>query len=551
MFPRLRHLTRANEIVATFARHGFATLLKSSGLTQFLPIKVPVPEGAAATAKALREICEELGPTFIKLGQIASTRSDLLSQEYLEELRKLQDNASPVDPELVRDAILEELGESPDELFADFEELPRASASIGQVHGAMLKDGTRVVMKVQRPGIVEQVKADMDILKTAALWIDRHSEIGKKYDLPGVVEDFSSTLFDELSYLKEGRNAERLRKNLRSDTDTRAFYIPRVYWDFTTDRVICWEEISGHRIEDLDAADIPGLRRPELARDFLNGYLQQIFIDGYYHADPHPGNLRILHNGRLALMDFGMMGQLNRDMMEQFANMISSLVEKDSYTLASTLVEMAGKDSSQLDFKAFRSDIAAYIQTYYGTSMVEVPFGQAFTDLIDIGYRQGLRLPGDLAILTKTVWNIEVMARTLDPKINMIEVLKPFSTRLLEERLLHPHLKWTMIKGLLDWRDLFSELPERSKKLMEKVEEGRFRMELEYRGIDNLAQQMRDVGHSLSVSVIASGGLIGGALIASHVSQPMMWPTSLGVMFVGGWVGYMLGLWSWRAMRRK
>ncbi|HEY3999817.1 MAG TPA: AarF/UbiB family protein, partial [Candidatus Xenobia bacterium] len=277
--------------MATFARHGFTTLLKATNLTQFLPVpESDLPPGASANAAALRTICEELGPTFIKLGQIASTRSDLLPKEYLEELRKLQDSAMPVDHLLIRQVIEEELGEVPEALFASFEEEPRAAASLGQVHGAMLKDGSQVVLKVQRPGVVERITSDLEILKSVALWIDRHSEIGKKYDLPGVVEDFSTTLVSELSYMREGRNAERLSKNLKSDTDTRAFYIPKVHWEFTTDRVICWEELVGWKIEEIDEAEKQGIHRSDLARDFMNGYLQQIFIDGYYHADPHPGN---------------------------------------------------------------------------------------------------------------------------------------------------------------------------------------------------------------------------------------------------------------------
>ncbi|HEY3999555.1 MAG TPA: AarF/UbiB family protein, partial [Candidatus Xenobia bacterium] len=264
------------------------------------------------------------------------------------------------------------------------------------------------------------------------------------------------------------------------------------------------------------------------------------------HADPHPGNMRIRADGRIALMDFGMMGQLTRDNMEQFANLISSMVEKDSFTLASTLLEMAGKDSSQVDFKAFRQDIAAYIQTYYGASMTDVPFGKAFTELIELSYRQGIRLPGDLAILTKTIWNIEVMARTLDPKTSLVELLKPFSARLLQERLLHPHLKWTIIKGLLDWRDFFTELPERSKKLMEKVEEGRFKMELEYRGMEQVATQMREAGHHLSVSIIGSAALVGGAIIAASLPHASQWPSALALMFGSGGVGFMIGITVWR-----
>ncbi|MHB2020599.1 MAG: ABC1 kinase family protein [Candidatus Xenobia bacterium] len=553
MFPKLRHIARANEIVGTFARHGFSTLLKSSGLTQFLPVNTEEPEGTAnqANAEALRTICEELGPTFIKLGQVVSTRPDLLPPEYTAELVKLQDSAAPIDPQIIRDVIENELGAPPEDIFLTFNQQPLASASIGQVHKAVLKDGTRVVVKVQRPGVAETIAADMEIMRAAAHFVDRRSEvIHKKYDLPGVVEDFANTLLNELSYRREGRNAERLRQNIKSDSNPRSFYIPKVFWDYTTDLVICWEELTGYRIEEIDAiADRLKLRRAELAVDFLNNYLQQIFIDGYYHADPHPGNLRILESGRIGLMDFGMMGSLTREQIDIFANTISALVEKDSFSLATALLELAGQETHDVDFKRFRSDISAYIQTYYSTTMNDVPFGQAFNDLIELSARSGLRLPGELAILSKTMWNMEIVARKLDPNANTIEVLKPFSGRLLRERLTPQHLQWTIIKGLLDWRGLISELPERSKKLMEKIEEGRFRMELEYRGLEQFSQNVLEVGRALSISVVMAGALLSGALL-SRFATPSGLPWVIAIMAIAGGAGYLIGAWVWRISRR-
>ncbi len=313
------HLDRYRVIAETLARHGLGVLLGASGIERFIPFHRSLARYAHrsekySTAQHVRLALEELGPTFVKLGQVLSTRSDLLPPAYLNELAKLQDSLSPVPPGVITDVLESELGGTVDDIFDSFDLTPLASASIGQAHAATLADGTEVVVKVRRPGAVEQVEVDLEILQNLAAQADRRWEDAAGYDLPGLAEEFARTLRAELDYLAEGRNAERFAENF---ADHPGVHIPAIHWETTTSRVLTVERLRGLKVSDLDALDRADVDRPALAARAAEVVAQMSFDDGFFHADPHPGNLFIEADGRIGLIDFGMVGVVDTELRER------------------------------------------------------------------------------------------------------------------------------------------------------------------------------------------------------------------------------------------
>ena len=319
-FARGHLLRRSRQIAAVLARQGLGWLMAQIGLADRLPtlpgprlLRRTEPETAPRRSQAerFRLALSELGATFIKLGQALSTRPDLMPPEYIAELVKLQDDAPPVPLEPVRQLICEELGQTPEELFAEFDPQPIASASIGQAHAATLKNGRKVIVKVQRPGVIEQIEQDLEILSGMADWAAAHSALGREYDLPALVDEFAYTLRNELDYHREGHNADRFRRNFRGDS---GLYVPRVYWELTTSRVITIERVSGIKISDIAGLDVSMIDRHRVAENSIRLLLRQVFEFGFFHADPHAGNCFVRPDGSVAMIDFGMVGRLDERM---------------------------------------------------------------------------------------------------------------------------------------------------------------------------------------------------------------------------------------------
>ncbi len=324
------HLDRYREIAETLARHGLGVLIGASGMERWVTfpralVRRSRRDQPYSTAEHLRLALEELGPTFVKLGQLLSTRSDLLPPAYLVELARLQDALPPVPGQVVRELVEQELGRAPDDVFVHFDSVPLASASIGQAHAATLQDGTEEVVKVRRPGAVEQIEVDLEILHNLAAQASRRWKEAADYDLPGLAQEFARTLRAELDYLAEGRNAERFATNFAGDEGV---HIPQVYWETSTSRVLTLERIRGVKVSDLEALDAGGIDRQSLAARAAEVAAQMIFDDGFFHADPHPGNLFIEPDGRIGLIDFGMVGVVDAELRERLAVLLVALIRK-------------------------------------------------------------------------------------------------------------------------------------------------------------------------------------------------------------------------------
>lgn len=364
------HLGRYEQVGEVLARHGLGFLAEVMGVGRwFGNQRAPgaYRRDRTTTPVRVRLALEDLGPTFIKLGQLLSTRSDLLPPPYLTELSKLQDAAPAVPPAEILDTIRAELGAGVEELFADFDVIPLASASIGQAHAGHLHDGTPVVVKVRRPGVVAQIEEDLEIVQSLARQASRRWERARGYDLEGIAQDFAITLRAELDYLQEGRNAERFARNFSADPDV---LIPRVIWERTTSRVLTLERMKGIKINDVEHLDAAGIDRTTVARRGADMVLTMIFHDGFFHADPHPGNLFVAPDGSIALIDFGMVGEVNEQLKEELADFLIGFTQESPSLLASALYALSVTKDVE-NRPQLEQSLAGWVSQYAGRPLSE------------------------------------------------------------------------------------------------------------------------------------------------------------------------------------
>lgn len=373
----------------------------------------------------LRHTLESLGPTFMKLGQVLSTRPDLVPPSYEAELSKLQDSAPPVPWRDIDSAVTRALGGSPKTRFADFTVEPLAAASIGQVHAARLADGTEVVVKVRRPGVVQEIAVDLALMRRTARALARF-RFTRRFDPVGLAAEFGATITAELDYLREGHNAERLSELFRGATRVQ---IPAVIWDHTAEGVLTETRIVGAKIDDVGAIRNAGLDRAVVARDFAHAYLTMVFVYRFFHADPHPGNVFVTPAGVIGFVDFGMVGAVDEPTGLGLVTVLSALVAADSNQLADALVEL-GVAATVADRAGLEMDLGRLLERYGDISLQDLKLTEIVADLMDVVRRRDLRLPSRIALLLKTVVMCEGVAARLDPSFRLIPLLIPYATRL-------------------------------------------------------------------------------------------------------------------------
>ncbi|MBI5197783.1 MAG: AarF/ABC1/UbiB kinase family protein, partial [Nitrospirae bacterium] len=432
-----RDIQRLRQILNVFLKHGFGHLIERANLQGYIPLGKrlfrfpPREEPPHTTAERFRFALEELGPTFVKFGQILSLRRDIFPEEFILELQKLQDNVPPFSTSGVRASILSELKKTVEELYASFEEAPLAAASIGQVHRAVLRDGSEVVVKVQRPNIEKTIETDLSILTNLAKLIVKYLPESRLYDPVGLVDEFRKVIHRELDFRTEGRNGEKFRNYFK---DSKTLFVPKVIWPLSAKRVLTLEYSTGRKVSEVgEDSDF----RRRLAKNFNDAYLQQIFEFGFFHADPHPGNIFILSDGRICFHDFGIMGHLDEETMESLANLFLAFLEKDIGGMADCYLNV-GIVSGDLDQKGFQRDLKEFIEAYYDLPLREFSFAEVMNSLIDIGRRYRIAVPTDLLLLGKTFMIVESIVRTLDPDFNLIDNIRPYAQVLLRKRVLRP-----------------------------------------------------------------------------------------------------------------
>lgn len=525
MTPRLklaRHLGRSRQIAEILARHGFGWLLAewdaggmAGPLRRWLGRFRERPESGP---EHVRRALEELGATFIKLGQALSTRPDLIAPEYLEELSRLQDRVRPVPYEAIAAVIEEEFGCPPEQVFCDFETRPQAAASIAQVHRAWLTPQCPVMVKVQRPGVARQVAEDLAILCNLAELIARHDDWGDAYDYQAWVDEFAITLRDELDFTIEGRNADRMRRNFAEDPTV---HIPRVYWDYSTPRVLVQEEIQGVKISDLPALEAAGLDRRELAEACARLALVQIFEHGFYHADPHPGNFFIEPDGTIGLIDFGQVGRLDTPLRETLLRLMMAITQRDADRLVDELMAL-GVSRRRLNRNTLKRDLDHVIYRYSDRSPSDISGAQLFTHITTMALQHRLQLPAELTLLAKVIVMDEGLGAFLDPGFRLMEFAQPYFRKFWLDNCSPRAVARRLRQSSLDMAEMGQDLPRHLKRMLVRLERGELLFEGHLEESRTIVRNLNRDANRISLSVLAAGIIIGLStiLLAVWPNQP-------------------------------
>lgn len=519
----MQHLRRYREIIFVFIKYGFGAIIDNIGILKHINVRRKIlkqtnDENIAKLSRGerLRLALEELGPTFIKMGQILSTRPDILPKDVIKELEKLQDKVPAFSFDEVKSVIQNEFGESLEEAYAEFEPTPLAAASIAQVHKALLWSGKTVVVKVQRPGIEKIIAQDMRILEDIAKFVDNHTKYGKLYNFTKMVEDFKKRLEEELDFRIEGENAEKFKKNFLKDKKVK---IPSIIWTHTTRRVLTMEYIDGIPLNDFNAIDEAGLDRGAIARNLAKSVLNQILRDGFFHGDPHPGNIMVLGDGTIAFLDFGMVGSLSPERKRQFSKMLLGIVYKNSRMITESIIDLNAV-TLNVNMKKLEKDINNLRDRYVEIPLEKLKVGEVLNGIFDLVFSYNIVIPNEFNMLAKSLITLEGIVEKLDPKISVLEVAKPIAKQLIPKMFSTQHMKEEIINATMDYSRLIKELPSFLLNFLRKTEEENYAVELKIRDLENLEKRVDKVFNRLSTSIIllALSIVIAGILIGSGMS---------------------------------
>ena len=521
---RYKNINRLRQIVNISIKYGFDYFVKQLGLINLIskggkilklkPSKIaqlPLPI-------RIRLALEELGPTFVKLGQILSTRPDLIPQNYITELQKLQDKVPPFAYAQVNQMIKRELGTDILKIFKSFEQKPLAAASLGQVHQAILEDGNKTVAKVQRPDIEKVIETDLDILFDLARLTEKHIPASRLYDPVGIAEEFAKAIRLELDYGTEGRNAERFKKNFEGDE---TIYTPKIYWEFSSRRILTMELIEGIKINNLKELDKVGYDRKKIAENVAKAFMKQILIDGFFHADPHPGNMLVMKDGIIGFMDFGMMGRLDEEMREKGIDLFVAILERNPNKIINEMLNLGIASQEEIDTRSLKIDIKEMLDQYYDKPLKEIILGELISQLVEISIKYHIKMPAEFALLGKSLITIEGIGSELDPDFNLAEIAKPYAKDVILERKSPQRLISKLLNDLSELYNLVILIPRQLSKTLKKMEKGVFKLEFQHRGLENLINALDKSTNRLSYSLILAAIIVGSSLIMQTNKGPL------------------------------
>lgn len=534
-----RHIRRYREIAGTLAKHGLGWTLDKLGFPEHLGRRRRADRGKTASLH-LREMLEELGPTFVKLGQLLSTRPDIVPEPYISELSKLQDTAPTLPASAIREVIASELGAPVTELYSEFDDQPMAAASLAQVHRARLADGTPVIVKVQRPGVRELVETDIEIMYRRARFVEGHWERARIYGLGEIVDEFATTIREELDFTREARNTERLRDVLSTDKDVR---VPEVHWEFTTTMVLTLEEMHGTKITEVPRNPAAGLDCKALAHRLASAFLRQVFVDGFFHADPHPGNVLVSQLGEIQLVDCGQVGRLDPENKAAAIRMLMAFEQENSRALADEVLDL-GITQEDVDVRRLTRGLAKVLRSYYSLPSRSVNIGRFLTSVLDVSADNKIRLPVVFAVLGKVFASIDGICRQLDPDFNFTEVARSYVGRAVRTELKSESTLTELYGAMISMRNLAISLPEQVERLLRRAVEGTFRIEFKHLNLDSVGSDFRSSSNRISIALIVAGTIVGSSVIAaSGYGQSNGWfgVPALGVL--GYIVATVFGVW--------
>jgi predicted unusual protein kinase regulating ubiquinone biosynthesis (AarF/ABC1/UbiB family) len=495
-------LSRYRDVAKLVAKYGRADFLTHSGDSG-------MPENGATEAGAFAADLEAMGPTFIKLGQLLSTRADLLPAAYLEALARLQDNVEPFPFADVERIVQDELGVRLSKAFESFEDQPIAAASLGQVHRATMRDGRRVAVKVQRPGVRDRVLKDLDALDQVAALMQRFSATTRAIDATGVLEEFRRTILSELDYREEARNLVALSHQLR---DVRSIVIPLPIEDFTTARVLTMDYIEGAKITAVSPVEWTEVDGISLGDDLFRAYLQQILVDGLFHADPHPGNVLLTHDHRLALIDLGMVGRLSPAMQERLFRLMLAISGGRGDDAASAVVAI-GDRRDDFDEMQMRRSVVDLVGRYRNARVKELNVGRVMLDVARAATLHGLRMPPELALLGKTLLNLDEIGRRLDPAFDVNASMRRHATRVMRGRMLKSATPANVFSTALEVRDFAEQLPGRMNRILDALAANDLRLKIEVIDHGSIIDGFQKVANRIALGLVLAALIVGAALL--------------------------------------
>jgi len=526
-------LKRSRQIITVLIKYGLDYFIDRSKIRLLTRIK-GIPRGykSLSLPKRFCLFLEELGPTFVKFGQILSTRPDFLPPDFIKELEKLQDQVPPFDSFQAKEIVEEELNEPVCKLFKKFEEVPVAAASLSQVHKATLPNGETVAVKIQRPDIKKVIELDLEILEDMVGFIDRRLGDGWVYHPELMVKEFKRTILKEIDFTNEAHHFEKFRINFRNIDYVR---VPKIYWEMTTTKVLTMEFIEGTKVSEITRDEYEGIfDRKKVAKQGANMVLKQIFEDGFFHGDPHPANIFILPPATIVILDAGMVGYVDENTIENGAKLLQAMMDKELDQGIRSL-EALGMFTGEFDQNLLRQDFIELIEHYVGIPLKDLEISKLAQDTIEVMVRHNLILPSNLALMIKALSMVETIGRQLDPDFNAVLVAKPFINKVVSKKFAPDKLLKRSNKLIQDSIELVEKLPQGLIDTLEKLRKGRLKFVFEHRGLEKLTKEIDRTASRMSFSVIIAAIIIGSSLVMQmHIGPFIFGYPILGV------IGYIL-----------
>ncbi len=549
---RPRRIARYRKIAEVLVRHGFGAVVAQLGLDSALRLparlfrREPEPITPRTAAVHLREALEELGPTFIKLGQIASTRPEILPPAFINQLAKLQDDVPPTPWEEVQGLIIEELGAPIEEVFLAFDPTPIASASLAQVYAALMPDRTHVVVKVQRPGIEKVIETDLAIILDLARLAQERLSWTRPYDPVGLAEEFGHALRFELDFIREGRNADRFRENFREEN---SMYVPEIFWEHTTRRVLIQERIQGIKIDNIEAMDAAGYNREQIAMNAARFVIKEVLQDGYFHADPHPGNMVIMTGEVIGLMDFGTVGYLDNTDRANLIRLYIAVIRFDGDSIVEQLVRMRIA-SSGVDQYGLKRELRRLLRKYYGLPLKEISATVLLSEIQPVIYEYHLQIPSDYWLLLKTLVMMEGVGKKIAPEFDVFAVSGPYVSRFVLSLASPKFWGPSMLRSSTAWIDLLTGFPGQTMRILDRVEGGELEFQLNIPEIRHSTKQLNQMVNRIILAILVGTLTVSLALLIPSLDLAWPWNLPTWLIVIGFVLIAALSLWLiWSILR--
>lgn len=553
---RYRHVKRYNQVISVFLKYGFEDFVSYlNEKKRFLFLKKLIPNSTYQRAlhlskwEKMRLVCEELGPTFVKFGQLLSNRPDLLPPDLIKELEKLQDSVPPISGEIARGIIEQELGKKTNEIFSYLSKEAFASASMAQVHKGFLKNGDKIVVKIQRPGIQEMIESDIRVMYYLAEVLSRRIPSLKSFDPVGLVKNFEESILKELDFIHESVNIQRFHNNFYKDeTDEGYIQSPKIYPAFTTSKVLTMEFMQGIKISDIQKLKDEGYNTTVIAERLALSYFKQIFNYGYFHADPHPGNLLVLPDNVICYLDYGMMGSVIRKDLEALGALFLAVKAKDVRRIIRAMQQLSDATIIR-NYRELENDVNEFVQNYSFRTIHSNEMSTIMLSLKDIIVKHGLKVPTHFFLLIRSMVTIEGVIRQLDPDLDLTKLIRPFLLKLVAKRYDPVQFVKRTINSIYELGMYMEEFPRDLKNAMRKINTGEIRVDLRHKGIDPIVHTFNRISKQIIAAVLIAGLVIGSSQLIIHNIKPLWGETSL-FGIIGIFIAFLIGWNLYRDVRR-